>query len=828
MDIDVFVSHHTSSSLHIVEAIVNKLENNGVRCWYAPRDTEGSYAGSIARAINACSVFLLILNRPASESVHVLNEIDMATKRLTKKEKISLIPFHVADDEIAEDAQYYLGRLHWIDAMTPPMYQRVEELTAMILQTLGRENSVGTTSSTAVSADPSYRLIAKVPQARSVFAGREDLLEEIHRQFSSGERILFLEGIGGIGKSELAKQYALSHTDTYQQIIFVTYVDSLQDLVCDSSQIEIDPLERKDEETDAEFFRRKMQVFRTLVDEHTLLIVDNFDVDDDPDLKLFLEGSHRVLFTTRNAHPGYAKVSVEAIPDPKVLFYVFETHYGMPVEEEDRPWLEQLFQKVEYHTYTIELLAKQMEASFLTPREMLQLMEEGRASSLTETVSGRSDQKTAFDHLCSLFSVSGLSEEEQQILRMLSLMGLRGVPAVRFREWAGLSSFNSVNRLIQKSWVRREAGQRLSLHPMVKEVVEKMLVPDAMNCRDFLERIGAFVYRAWYRPLKENMAVADNVLEVMEYFYPYDIPMMYLWAILPPFFWQVGMFDHSIRLAKMVYDACLFGFGEASGVTGFAAKALAGCYFNSGQIEASVPWYKQGLRCMELSGVQVNEDLAMSYEKVARCHTWSCDLDFEQADRYFKKALQIRLQMKEAMEQGESFEMFESRWQDCDLKMVIDRIGETYMEMGRMYQAMGEYEKALEYTRRQEEILEAQEEKNYSGLAYDYYDEGVCYYHLGLASREEGDESEAIRYLELALKQFSRALESNLRMRGEIALDTIDNEEYLADTYVALGRYGDASNYYMAVISALEQLPGKDDTRISSVKQKMCFEAVDL
>ena len=121
MDIDVFVSHHTSSSLHIVEAIVNKLEANGVRCWYAPRDTEGSYAGSIVRAINACSVFLLILNRPASESVHVLNEIDMATKRLTKKEKISLIPFHVADDEIAEDAQYYLGRLHWIDAMTPPM-----------------------------------------------------------------------------------------------------------------------------------------------------------------------------------------------------------------------------------------------------------------------------------------------------------------------------------------------------------------------------------------------------------------------------------------------------------------------------------------------------------------------------------------------------------------------------------------------------------------------------------------------------------------------------------------------------------------------------------
>ena len=66
MDIDVFIGHHTKSSLHIVEGIVNKLEAVGIRCWYAPRDTEGAYASSIAKALNSCSVFLLILNRAAS------------------------------------------------------------------------------------------------------------------------------------------------------------------------------------------------------------------------------------------------------------------------------------------------------------------------------------------------------------------------------------------------------------------------------------------------------------------------------------------------------------------------------------------------------------------------------------------------------------------------------------------------------------------------------------------------------------------------------------------------------------------------------------------
>lgn len=821
MEIDVFVSHHTSSSLHIVKAIVNQLEANGVRCWYAPRDTEGSYAGSIARAINACSVFLLILNKPASESVHVLNEIDMATKRLTKKEPVTLIPFHVADNDIADDAQYYLGRLHWIDAMTPPMYQRIDELVATVLHALGKECK--TVAESTASAPAQYRLVSKAPQARSVFAGRDDLLREVQSKFSAGNRILFLEGIGGIGKSELAKQYALANTDAFRQILFVTYVDSLQKLVCDPSQIEIEHLEQEPEESDADFFRRKLQVFRTLADEHTLLIVDNFDVDDDPDLAQFLEGTHKVIFTTRNAHPGYPSVPVKAIPDMEALLRIFELNYGMPVEAEDCPWLEQLFERIEYHTYTIELLAKQMEASFLTAREMLELLEAGRTGELTETVAGRRDQKTAFGHICSVFSMSNLTPEEQQILRELSLMGLRGVPANRFREWAGLDSFNLVNRLIKRSWIRREAGQRLSLHPLVNEVVREILMPDAENCRDFLMRMAYFAFMAWFRPVKENMAVANNILSVAEYFKPYDVKLLHVWVCLPVFLWQVGAFDDSIRLERIVYDTCLAALGEASIATGYVAKALAGCYFNSRQVEESIFWYKQGLKCMELAPEPPGEDLAMSYEKVARCYTWEYEQDFDKAEAYMRKALDIRLQLKEAIARGETCPTFSTVWEALDMDKVMERLAETYMEMGRMYQAMGEYEKALEYNKKHQEILLSQNGKDVSGLAYDYYDQGVSYYHLALRDRAAGKEASAAQLLQLALENFQKALELNMKMRGEVAMDTIENEEYLADTYAALGRYGDASNYYMAVIAALEKLLGKNCPRIEAVKKKMCF-----
>ncbi len=820
MDINVFISHHTTSSLHIVEAITNKLEALGVRCWYAPRNTSDSYASSITQAINSCSVFLLILNKPASESVHVLNEIDFVTKRLTRKEPVSILPFHVADEDIGPDAQYYLGRLHWIDAMTPPMYQRIDELVERILVLLGKQNIQ---SADTAPAQPEYRLCPRIPQVRDVFAGREDLLDAISQSFDTGNRVLFLEGIGGIGKSELAKQYAIAHPERFDKVLFMTYVSNLQDLVCGPGAIEIQGLEQQQDEPAAVFFQRKLGIFRSLANERTLLIVDNFDTDTDPDMNAFLEGSHKVIFTTRNAHPGYPSLSVKAIPDKAALFQIFQQNYGMPVEEGDRPYLEKLFSMIEYHTYTIELLAKQMEASFLTGREMLELFESGRlANGATETIQGRSSANTAFGHICSVFSTSNLTQEEQQILRELSLMGLRGVPANRFREWAALPSFEPVNKLIRRSWIRREAGQRLSLHPLVREVVHEILKPTAENCADFLYRLSDFIYNAWFHPLADNLAVSDCILALADYFAPFQASQDSIWIMLPNFMWQVMEYDKSIYYGRMVYETYLRELGETSMGTGFAAKSLGGCYFNSGHLKESIPYYKQGLKSMLLSGEPEGEDLAMSYEKVARCYTWKYEQDFEKAAQLFERCLEIRRNMRRQAEQGAVFYDYDHR-ETFDLQKIDERLGEAYMEMGRMYQAMGDYEKAWKYVDKQEQIYLRNDSSNASGFAYIWYDKGVCNYHIGKKAQERGDLQSAREQFNLALKLFSDALESNLKMRGELVWDTIDNQEYLADTYAALGDYGSASNYYMAVVSSVERLGGKNHPRLQTVKEKMCF-----
>ena len=822
MNVDVFISHHTDSSRHIVAAVANQLESMGIRCWYSSRDIiGGDYASSIMQALTSCKVFLLVLNRPASESAHVLNELEIATNRLSKREEVAIVPFHIADDEIALAAQYYLRRHHWIDAMTPPMYQRVEELGRHVALLLGRE-CAEPKAAPGAAAQSACKLVSNVPQTRDVFDGRDVLLEEIHRNFAEGKRVMFLEGIGGIGKSELAKQYALRYKENYDNVLFVTFATTLRQLVCDPTAILIEGLERQQDETDEAFFRRKLQQFQKLAGERTLLIVDNFDVNDDADLKTFLQGSHQVIFTTRNAHPGYTSVKVGPIEDAETLQRIFEKNCGRAVEEDELPALLELLREIEYHTYTIELIAKQMDASFLTMQEMLELLRSGQLNSgVSETVTGRSHQRTAFGHICSLFNTSNLAQREKQLLMYLSLMGTKGVPAPRFKEWAELPNFEMVNDLIRRSWIRRE-GQNISLHPMVKEVIWHELTPTVDNCRAFLEKMRHFAYHAWFRPYKENVAVSHCILTTLDYFSDFAGEEYRYFCTMSAFLWQVALFEDSIRCMHRVYDICVRDLGVNTMGTGFVAQSLGGCYFNSRREQESIRWYKQGLESMINSGAGLTEDLAMSYEKVGRCYTWPYEQDLAEAERLMGISLEQRLELCARAERGEPVDKL-NIFAPWTLEQTRARLGEIYFEMGRMYQAMGNYQKGDEFSMKHLELVQKYQPQNVSGIAYSHYDCGVCRYHLGMEQLQQGNEAAGRALLEDAARELETALESNLKMRGALAVDTIDNQEYLADTYAALRRYGDASNGYMAVLSMTESLLGKHHPRVQAVKEKMSF-----
>jgi hypothetical protein len=132
MPYDVFISHSSEDKL-IAEAVCNRLESAGVRCWIAPRDIrpgEG-WSTAILRGIEVCRVMVLVFSDHANESPHVRREVAHACGL----ERI-VIPLRIRQTVPRGDLKYYLSELHWLDALTPPLEKHLQALTARVVHLL--------------------------------------------------------------------------------------------------------------------------------------------------------------------------------------------------------------------------------------------------------------------------------------------------------------------------------------------------------------------------------------------------------------------------------------------------------------------------------------------------------------------------------------------------------------------------------------------------------------------------------------------------------------------------------------------------------------------
>ena len=131
---DVFISysHHDKA---VADAICNRLESDGIRCWYAPRDIEpgANWARAIMDTIETVKVMVLIFTDYSNASPQVFNEITNAVNA-----RVVIIPFKLTDSEPSKDLKYYISAVHWLDAMDKPLAKSIEALSRQVRAVLDK------------------------------------------------------------------------------------------------------------------------------------------------------------------------------------------------------------------------------------------------------------------------------------------------------------------------------------------------------------------------------------------------------------------------------------------------------------------------------------------------------------------------------------------------------------------------------------------------------------------------------------------------------------------------------------------------------------------
>jgi TolB-like protein len=139
MQSKVFISH-SSEDKSIADAICQRLEADGIKCWIAPRDIKpgSNWTEGIMEAIEACRTLILVFSEHANDSRHVYREVAKACSS-----RIAVIPFRVTPVAPSRSLSYFLDTVHWLDATEPPLPRHLATLTERVKSLLDRENDTG-------------------------------------------------------------------------------------------------------------------------------------------------------------------------------------------------------------------------------------------------------------------------------------------------------------------------------------------------------------------------------------------------------------------------------------------------------------------------------------------------------------------------------------------------------------------------------------------------------------------------------------------------------------------------------------------------------------
>ena len=679
MNIDVFISHHTKTSLHITEAICNSLESLGTKCWYAPRDTEKAYASSIVNAIKQCRVFVLVLNKESSYSEDVLNEINLAVERMRRGDDISIIPFHISNEEISDDAKYYLGRIHWIDAIDPPMMERIKELTNKVQSYLGKENSKPVNNTRAITLQSNIVLPSKN------FIGRDKELDNIKEELDNYGKV-FIKGIGGIGKSEIAKMFCKKYRGDFNTIVFANYKTDIKDMIISEKEIPIKNLERITDsegkiENDITFFKRKLQILKKITDDKTLIIVDNFDIEEDKYLEEFLDGNYRIIFTTRNdfEHLGYPVIEINSLTEENNL-ELFYTNCKLRITNIDK--LKEIIRLVKGHTLAIILIAKFMQNNRMQAEDMYNLLKSNGIKEIEGNIKYSFNKGSMYDYIKTLFNMSKLNTEETYIVMNLSILPNDGIELTKFAKLCEIDNYSIIDNLINKSWILHDwYTDNISLHPLISEVVEKECKPNLDKCNILFKNIAKRIKEGWKGNKEEELKYGEICKKILNKYPNVELKNLEEYRTIKTQLAELGYLDIIDKINNDILELSIKEYGSISKETARAYFEIAEDYLRKCDYKESEIYYK---KAVDIIRKVDNEILYRAYLIKAYCLLL---LKMEKA-KVAKPLLEECLKIYEENKDKE-----------------LRQLGSTYFALGKVYYQLQDYDKALELSKKALDLL---------------------------------------------------------------------------------------------------------------------------
>jgi len=645
-----------------------------------------------------------------------------------------------------------------------------------------------------------------------------------------------VSGLGGVGKSELALQYARAHLGDYPGgVVWLRAAAACGELVAFAqprwfAQVDFTPLDTLEKQ--AAFCQNHWPKTADNPPGRVLLILDDVtDFGGQVQRGFPVVGDRfRVLITSREKYlKPEARLDLEVL-EPAAALALLSNLVGESRIAAERATAEKLCEWLGYLPLGLELVGSYLAADpELSLVKMQQWLEQKRlaAKALTQVPA----TTTADRGVAAAFELSwqALGEEAQ---RLAVLLGCFGAAPVLWAWVEGCLPNDDEEdleaaraELVRLSLLERLGDRQYGLHPLIREFFAAKLMDraDGLDLKiavagellratesigqtmtlDQVQDLGAVIPHA--RTVAEWPDRADAIADLLARLNGY----------LCLFYYAQGLFGLAEAWAKRSLEIREQVLGADHPDTAESLNNLAALYRSQGRYEAAEPLFRRSLEISERLLGADHPHTATSLGSLAALYY--SQGRYEAAEPLFRRSLEIKEQVlgadhpDTALGLNNLAELYRSqgRYEAAEPLYrrsleIIERVlgadhphtAASLNNLAELYRSQGRYEEAEPLYRRSLEIIERV-------LGADHPDTATSLGSLAALYRSQG------RY-EAAEPLFRRSLEIKEKVLGADHPSTATSLNNLAYLYQSQGRYEVAEPLYQRSLEIREQVLGTD------------------
>ncbi|YAF95539.1 MAG: tetratricopeptide repeat protein [Nodularia sp. CChRGM 3473] len=526
------------------------------------------------------------------------------------------------------------------------------------------------------------------------FVGRENELQNLHQLLQENNQvaIVAIAGMGGLGKTELALQYAMTQRENYKGGLcwLQAKVEDIDVQVVQFARtyLDLNPPE------DFDFPAKVQYCWRNWREGNVLLVVD--DVADYQQVKPHLQGASsrfRVLMTTREKlQPPIVQLDLYLLK-PLAAMKLLESIVGRERLLREPLVARRLCNCLGYLPLGLELVGRYLLVDEeLSLAEILQdLKKEGLKN---EALDEARPEMTAKLGVAAAFELSwrSLRENSQLLGCVLSLFALAPIP------WELVESISIGNeaqdwkkarrKLLQLHLLQHKGEGIYQLHPLLREFfqskftgLEQVEEWKRSLCGVMVAIAKDIPYTPTLEQIKNVAPVIPHIAEVANNFIEYvsDDNVIVPFIGNAWFYSGQGLYDQAFPWCEECLKVTIKRLGEEHIHVATSLYNLGGLYHSQGQCKEAEPLYQKALALRQHLHGEENLDVAQILNSLGLLYTYQSK--YREAKSNYYKALIIRQHLH-----GE---------ENLDVAQSFNNLGLLYASQGRYRKAKPLYQQAL-------------------------------------------------------------------------------------------------------------------------------------